>query len=420
LGGGAGETGGAAAASAIAGAIAAAIAGAEGEVSLYMHVPFCVSFCDYCDFYSEKADSGRMDFFTRRLLADIEWQLAFFNVKKIPSAYIGGGTPSVLGARRMGDFLAGLQGLFAAAGIPSPAEFTVEANPESLSEGFLQACTGGGVTRLSLGLQTFHEPSRRAVNRGGGGAARLKDALSLAGSFFPGNFSIDLMSALPFQTHGILRDDIERALAASPSGLSLYSLTLEPDSPLARNLGRTIAWEDFPQGEAAENLWLAGRDALRGAGYEHYEVSNFALAGKRCLHNVRYWRMESWIGAGPAASGTFICESGGKVAARRYTYKADLQAYLAAPAPSLQSAFVEELDTLDLIKDTLLMGYRFCEGPDPHLFRRRFSRDIEECIPKTIARWKDRSMFNSEKMLPLLDVFLREAFAELDEDVISD
>lgn len=358
-----------------------------------------------------------MDMYIEALLADIEYQIAFFSVKKIPSIYIGGGTPSVLGANRIEDFLARLKVLLLKTGTALPQapffEFTIEANPESLTENFLRKCLEGGVTRISIGIQTFCEPSRRFVNRAGE-AALLKTQLVLAARHFPGNFSVDLMSGLPFQTRAILINDIEQALAFKPAHVSLYSLTLEPQTILAQNLAKGINKENFPADEEADSLWLAGRDTLRKAGYEHYEVSSFALPGKKCTHNIRYWRMENWLGIGPGASGTFIDEKTGT--GMRYTYTANLGAYLAAPKPSFQTALTENLDKKALIKESLLMGFRFCGGPDGESFKRRFGSSIEECIPQTIKRWKKRGVFinNNEKMLLLLDSFLREAFMELD------
>ena len=395
--------------------------GVVDTASLYLHIPFCASFCDYCDFYSEEitAQAGRIDAYIEALLTDIEYQLAFFNVKKIPSIYIGGGTPSVIGAFRMENFLAKLQRLFTVTGNILPQEFTVEANPESLTEDFLRICLAGGVTRISLGLQSFHEPSRRAVNRKGE-ACFIKTQLALTARYYPDNFSVDLMSGLPFQNKAVLLNDIEQTLTFKPAHLSLYSLTVEDETPLAQNLTRGINKEFFPAFDETDALWLCGREALCKAGYEHYEVSNFAMPAKRCAHNTRYWRMENWLGAGPAASGTIIDEKTGT--GKRYTYTADLDAYLAAPKPAFQSAVVEELDKAALIKESLLMGFRFCGGPDMENFKRRFGRSIEECIPQTIRRWKERGVFINGadtlvpcgKMLLVLDSFLRDAFIELD------
>lgn len=345
-----------------------------------------------------------MDSYISALLADIEYQIDFFKIEEIPTAYIGGGTPSVLGHERIRNLACALKTFPAF----KPAEFTIEANPESLSEEFLSVCLESGINRISLGIQSFHEPSRRAVNRCAGSAS-LCDKLALAARYFPLSFSADIIAGLPLQSEEILLRDMETLLAYRPSHVSLYSLTVEEQTALEENLKNGAV--SLPHQDEADALWLAGRDALIKAGYEHYEVSNFALPGKRCLHNIRYWRMENWIGAGPAASGTMITEgdnAAAKCYAKRFTYPACLDAYLNAMRPFPELARCEELDTLTLMKDSLLMGFRYCGGPEPESFKRRFGRGIEDCIPQTLERWKNRGT------MLFLNNFLSDAFDELD------
>jgi oxygen-independent coproporphyrinogen-3 oxidase len=386
--------------------------------SLYLHIPFCSSLCDYCDFYSvtagEKHSAVLLDSFVDALLGDIKDQFAFFNVDDVPTVYMGGGTPSALGAARMERLLGGLQVLLEPM---HPGEFTVEANPESADVDFLKACAAGGVNRLSLGVQTFHEPSRLAVTRHGGDM--LEERLALAAEHFPGAFSVDLITGLPYQNAAIVREDIKRALAFKPGHVSLYSLSLEPHTPLGEKVSRTgEAALSLPCGDEADNLWIAGRDKLEENGFAPYEVSNFAPPEKTCAHNIRYWRMENWIGAGPAASGTIINDASGT--GTRYTYTEDIDAYLAAPPPRIKIARVEELDKTSLCRESLLMGFRYRKGPDPCLFKRRFGCSIEDCIPKTIKRWRGRGFFESpdglapsREGLLFLNGFLRDAFKEV-------
>jgi len=336
-----------------------------------------------------------MDTFVKSVIEDIKYQLEFFSVSKITTAYIGGGTPSVLGGRRIRHLLDTLNA------IPcfTPKEFTIEANPESTDEEFLSVCKEAGVNRLSLGVQSFFEPSRRSVNRQG---HMLEEKLALTARFFPEEFSADLITGLPYQTEKIVLEDVNRLLEFKPAHVSLYSLSVESGTPLERKLKlKTVA---LPDGEKADSLWLAGRSALLEAGFDHYEVSNFALAGKRSLHNIGYWLMENWLGAGPAASGTLINEE--EATAKRFTYTGDVDEY--NKEPSIHKALCEEIDRANLLKESLLMGYRYRECPDAEKFRRRFGLGIEDCIPQTLARWKTR-----DKML-FLNSFLSEAFSELD------
>ena len=196
--------------------------------SLYIHVPFCAGACDYCDFYSVAVQpeaphlegngttDPRLDLFVDRLLADAEDLFRAFCLERVPTVYIGGGTPSVLGAARMKKMLEGIRKLLpvSADGRSLPDEFTVEVNPESVDEEFLRVCLGGGVSRISLGVQSFHEPSRRAVHRSGNlSAAQLEERLALTARYYPGAFSVDLIAGLPLQTKKGLQEDIRRLAA---------------------------------------------------------------------------------------------------------------------------------------------------------------------------------------------------------------
>jgi oxygen-independent coproporphyrinogen-3 oxidase len=417
------------------------------EASLYIHIPFCAGACDYCDFYSTAPRGKERDrlagAFIDALLMDAEKTLARFarsgtgpdkpgrlfpgesgspvRSLRVPTLYLGGGTPSLLGAAGMARLLGGLIPM-----LPPPAEFTVEANPESLDEAFLRTCRDFGVTRISLGVQTFYEPSRRSVHRVGD-RRLLPEKLALTAEYYGGVFSADLITGLPGQTAELVLKDIERLLSFNPGHVSLYALTVEEGTPLSRGSSA------LPDEETADRLWLAGRDALEQAGYDQYEVSNFSLPGKRSAHNIRYWRMKNWLGLGPAASGTIIDDASGT--GRRYTVAADVEAYIASvmaggasagpdPAGSGPSAgLTEELDSSMLIKESFLMGFRYIEGPDRDLFRRRFAGDVEELIPASLKAWRRRGLAAADKtaltkegllwLNPfLLDVF-REAEAQL-------
>ena len=373
--------------------------------SIYIHVPFCRQFCDYCDFYSVIATScdDRFESYVDTLLADAAEQLNKFSITRIPSVYIGGGTPSLLGPERLSRLVSGIVSLSAS---PIP-EITVEVNPQSLDRVFLQMCAESGVSRISVGVQTFHEPSLQAVHRAGG--ARLKEGLQLCSEVFPDSFSVDIMSGLPFQTEKVLASDIEALLFYKPAHISLYALTLEEGSPLEAVV---------PDQDSADALFIQGRDMLESAGYKQYEVSNFALTGKRSLHNIRYWRMENWIGCGAGASGTIIDDEAGE--GLRFTYKADVDSYLCR-----RSSIKEELDRATLIKESVLMGFRYVEGPDLSLFKMRFGMELEECIPYTLSRWRDKMrVFKGGKGLQaqaslshegllFLNAFLHDAFNEI-------
>jgi oxygen-independent coproporphyrinogen-3 oxidase len=395
------------------------------DASLYIHLPFCAGCCDYCDFYSIQINpaDARIDRYIDRVLADAAASL--HGVSSVPSVYLGGGTPSMIGAARLTRLLSGLASLLPA----PPAEFTVEANPESADQAFFEACRANGVTRVSLGVQSFHEPSRRAVNRHAG----ADESLVRAAAFFPAAFSADLIAGLPLQDEAVLRADIERLAAFEPAHISLYALTLDHHTPLGKKAEQSGSLADIE--DAIDDLWLFGRDILEKNGYAQYEVSNFYRAadggGKDAptaapvalpstvknisAHNMRYWRMENWLGIGAGASGTRIDDQTGT--GIRRTIRADVDAYLDAPV------FEDEyLDAPTLVKETFLMGFRTMFGPDEALFQKRFRRSPADCIPRTIAAWRaqgllapNRTAFTSRGLL-FLNRFIQEAFYEIDAE----
>ncbi|MDR3355817.1 MAG: coproporphyrinogen III oxidase family protein [Spirochaetaceae bacterium] len=384
--------------------------------SLYIHVPFCKKKCDYCDFYSvpegDWAGGGLLDRFVDALRADIGGQLAGFRVSEPASVYIGGGTPSLLGPGRLKTLLEFLE---AAGGRPLNGEFTVEANPESVDEAFLRACLEGGVTRISCGVQSFNKEARRAAGRRGG-IERLGAALALLGEAYGGAFSADLISGLPGAGESVLLRDIETLLRYGPAQVSLYDLSVEENTPLYRNVAASKL--SLPQADEAARIWIAGRDFLEAAGYPQYEVSAFAPEGKRSAHNIVYWRMGNWLGAGPSASGTLIRDGGGGEArGLRRTVAADLRGYLSEDGPEV---LVEELDRDTLIRESFLMGFRYIEGPDTALFQKRFGCPIESLAGETFSRWREHGKMrdglcalNREGLL-MLNKFLTECFIDID------
>jgi oxygen-independent coproporphyrinogen-3 oxidase len=376
------------------------------EASLYIHVPFCAGKCDYCDFYSVPlklstfgsltfgSSDGRPEFFVNTLLAEAETLFKKYPVDNVPTIFIGGGTPSVLGPTLMRRLLKGILSLIGRFS-PPPLEVTVEANPESADEDFLAAIREEGATRLSLGVQTFYAPSRKAVHRAGDEAV-LPGRLALVSAFFTGAFSVDLISGLPFQSKSVLLDDIAKVASYKPAHISLYALS----GKKAESLGL----------DEADELWLCGRDALEKSGYFQYEVSNFCLPGGECKHNMRYWRMQNWLALGPAASGTIIDDATGT--GFRYTFPPDADNWL--------ESVNERLDAFTLIKETFLMGFRYAEGPDEASFLRRFKKNVQDVIPKTLDAWRGRGLLCRDKRaltkegLLFLNRFLLEVFEELD------
>ena len=388
--------------------------------SIYIHVPFCATTCDYCDFYSIKVKPNDkcLDFFIKKILEDFEVIINIYKIKNIPTLYFGGGTPSLLGAQRISYFLHSINSLITAYSISSPYEITLEANPEHCDEVFLKAAKESGINRLSIGVQSFNEASRKAVNRAGQGRV-LHDKLETIAEYYSENssnsFSIDLISGLPFQNEKDLIEDINRILEFKPCHISLYQLTVDPSTSLGKHSAANQV--QLPSKDKADRLWLLGRDKIEEAGLRQYEVSNFSLPGKESLHNLRYWHMQNWIGLGPAASSTLINDETGT--GIRITNNADFIMWLERKTGIKAPSNIENLNTQELIKETFLMGFRLLDGPDITLFKQRFNKNIEEIIPKTINSWRSKGLFTQERIsltkdgLLFLNSFLIEAFEEM-------
>jgi oxygen-independent coproporphyrinogen-3 oxidase len=376
--------------------------------SVYIHIPFCDAKCDYCDFFSVSPDpqnrEGLFDSYTEKLCEELNNSLG--GLEAVPSVYIGGGTPSVLGPSRIKTLLDTLQ-----RAAPGAGELTLEANPESVDEKFLAAARDGGVTRLSLGIQSFDEKLRRLIGRRGGNPER---ALALAAEAFGAGLCLDLMTGLPGQDTESLSADIKKALALRGGHISLYSLTLEDGVPLKSRLETEFPDLDRDEGDV---LWIAGRDALEASGYGQYEVSNFSLPGRESLHNARYWRMENWLGFGPGASGTVFFDRPSAAPALRKTVPGDIGAYINGGLVPEE----EYIDSLTLLKETLLMGFRTLSGPDEGLFERRFGLSIAGVIPQSLEKWRRMDLAGPRRSaltrtgLLFLNRFLADVFAELEE-----
>jgi oxygen-independent coproporphyrinogen-3 oxidase len=265
---------------------------------LYVHVPFCLRRCSYCDFAVEAVPRAPVpewiDAITGELAlvhADQHWNAR----PELQTLYIGGGTPSLLGGAGMHEFAHRLREHVV---LDPGCEWTVEANPETFTDDVAAAWARAGVNRISLGAQTFNEEVLRWMGRmhGADGPARAVAAARHAGL---ANFSIDLIFALPARFRRDWRRDLDAVLALEPAHISLYGLTAEAGTPLGRWVaeGReALAGED----EYAEQYLLAAR-ALTDAGFVHYEVSNFAKPGKESRHNQAYWNGSAYLGVGPGA-----------------------------------------------------------------------------------------------------------------------
>ncbi|MBO5340365.1 MAG: radical SAM family heme chaperone HemW [Oscillospiraceae bacterium] len=323
----------------------------ENKLGIYVHIPFCRSKCDYCDFYSLAGRETDMDAYQKALLAHIKETAPLARHMEVDSVYFGGGTPSYYGAKRLKSLLAALKKHF---NIRRDAEITLEGNPDSVDARSLSVVRRAGFNRLSLGVQSACDRQLCALHRPHN-FQQTRDAVAAARKAKIKNLSLDLIYGLPGQDMASWQDTVEQVLALDPEHLSCYGLKVEEGTPL---WARVNAGEVLPDDDLQADMYLWTVERLGQAGYEQYEISNFARPGMQSLHNLRYWLTRPYIGFGPGAHSDF----GG----RRYSFVRDLDGYISGV---LNGSPI--IDASDLIPDRE-------RGGEYLMLRLRTTRGIEE------------------------------------------
>ncbi|UCE27361.1 MAG: radical SAM family heme chaperone HemW [Candidatus Coatesbacteria bacterium] len=341
------------------------------ESGLYIHIPFCLRRCAYCDFDSSVLGDGpEVEKYADAVAIESRASSSFLPGLTVQTAYLGGGTPTAIGAGP----LAGLvDSVFSSFDTSAVVEFTCEANPENVDAEILEAVRAFGVNRLSLGIQSFNDALL-------GWMGRLHTAAEAVAAYEAArindfeNVSLDLMYGVPGQTRDGWLDDVSRLIDLEPEHISTYCLQLGSGAPLVKER-RGI---NLPDDEIAVEMYYAAKEVFEAAGYRHYEISNFAKPGFECRHNVNYWRNGEYLGLGPSAAS--------HVGGARYTNPHGLDAYttavavgrwpLAAPEPS---------DPAREARTALVLGLRMLEGVDAADFKARYDFGVADTTGEDIG-----------------------------------
>lgn len=268
-------------------------------LSVYIHIPFCTTRCSYCDFNTYTGLEDWMPVYVDALRKDIGRWGAYLKKPDVHTVFFGGGTPSLLSPPQVQSLMDALRSAFT---MIDGAEITLEANPGDCSLAHFQRLYQVGVTRLSMGIQTFDDAALRSLGRRHS-AQVAREAVTLAKQAGFESVNFDLIYSLPGQKMDDWRKNLDEALVLSPSHLSLYALTLEEDTPMWRDVNRGKL--PAPDPDLAADMYELARETLGKAGYSHYEISNWAFEGKECRHNLTYWRNQPYIGLGPGAHSSF-------------------------------------------------------------------------------------------------------------------
>jgi putative oxygen-independent coproporphyrinogen III oxidase len=328
-------------------------------LAVYVHLPWCVRKCPYCDFNSH-AQRGEIpeQRYLAALTRDLERSLPLVWGREVSSIFIGGGTPSLFSGAGIDELLCMLRALLRVSPL---AEITLEANPGTFEMARFKAFRNAGVNRLSLGIQSFNSRHLSALGRIHDADEARAAAVAALDLFETVN--LDLMYALPEQTLAEARQDLETAISLGPTHLSAYHLTLEPNTPFAASP------PPLPDDDAAADMQLMVEETLAGAGYRHYETSAFAKPGQECVHNLNYWTFGDYLGLGAGAHGKLSSHD----RIERQARSKHPQAYMDAVLGESETSFIEtrKLSRADRVFEFMMNALRLTEGFDPRLFEAR-------------------------------------------------
>ena len=336
-------------------------------VGLYVHVPFCATSCDFCAFYQVQGDRAGI----RAYLDGIEEEAAQVAVagQELNTCFFGGGTPGLLKASDLQILCETVRRNFRG----TLGEWTVEMAPSTVKLDKLKVLKDQGVTRISMGVQSFDDALLDKLGRQHSRKQILKAYDLIREEGFE-SVNLDLIFAIPGQNEARLKEDIRQAAQLGPDHLSTYCLTFEEDTALFVQLSEGKVALDV---ELETRLYLTCWEEMERLGYEQYEVSNFARPGKQCLHNANTWKMDQWIGLGPSAASQFR--------GRRYSNVPDLDRWLEGVKANHPN-WIDQSDLNEalLLEDVLIFGLRMSDGVDLNELQNRFGRELTRSQSKTI------------------------------------
>lgn len=372
---------------------------ADKSLELYVHIPFCVRKCEYCDFLSAPAGADTQQEYVRNLLLEIEQKGVRCTDYEVTTIFFGGGTPSILKAGWIADILDVIHRNFK---VRKDAEITIECNPGTLTFEKLSIYKSAGINRISVGLQSASDAELRELGRIHTYEDFLRSYDLIRKKGFS-NVNIDLMAALPGQTLKSYEQTLRRVLALKPEHISAYSLIIEEGTPfyekyeadeLLREKGEKP--QMLPSEETERLMYERTKELLLEHGYERYEISNYARRGYACRHNIGYWRRENYLGFGLGSASLLENE--------RFHNTTDLTDYLGGDYLAYEQ---EKLDKKSQMEEFMFLGLRMTEGISTECFRQTFGLPVElvygpvleQQIADRLLRKEDGRIFLTERGL---------------------
>lgn len=345
----------------------------DGKTGIYIHIPFCVRKCNYCDFLSFPADERMQDTYVDACIQEIRNRAADTAQKVVAdTVFIGGGTPSILSVSNLERLMEAVYQFFE---IENRAEISMECNPGTADKEKFQAYCSLGINRISFGVQSAVEEELKKLGR----IHSFSDALhsyEMARKCGFYNINIDLMSAIPGQTVESYRSTLSQIAVLQPEHISAYSLIVEEGTPFYDEYS-----DSPPVDEETDRIMYAyTKEFLQSQGLERYEISNYAQKGFECRHNLKYWSGDDYIGIGLGASS--------KIGNVRYKNESDLQTYIRQNQEGRDVCLIEEiLGIEDEMSEFLILGLRKTKGISLHAFKRKFGVGLEEIYGSQISKF---------------------------------
>ena len=346
------------------------------ELELYIHIPFCVKKCAYCDFLSGPASNQQIEEYVQALIEEIRYYKEFAKNYEVSTVFWGGGTPSLLTGEQMKALMETLGQTFF---IRQNAEITMEANPGTVTVEKLLACQKAGINRISFGLQSVNNEELKMLGRIHTYEEFLESYEAARKAGFQ-NINVDLISAIPKQTVSSWEQTLQTIISLQPEHISAYSLIVEEGTPFAKLYGEGCELEHLlPSEEEERRMYERTEELLQEAGYHRYEISNYAKEGDECQHNLGYWERKEYLGLGLGAS-SLIEET-------RFHNTDEMEEYLRdANNPILLRREQEKLDRQEQMEEFVFLGLRKIRGIQEEKFAEMFGEDIWDCYGKNLER----------------------------------
>jgi oxygen-independent coproporphyrinogen-3 oxidase len=345
-------------------------------LGIYAHIPFCIKKCLYCDFNSY---SGILDIagdYVKAVLKEITLRSQLVRDRRVASVYFGGGTPTVIDTRSISCLISAVKQNF---NVLPTAEFTIEANPGTVSENSLNQLRKAGVNRLSIGLQAWQDRLLAKLGRIHCKEDFVTTYKAARQSGFD-NINVDLMFGLPTQTVEEWEETITSVIELGPEHISAYSLEIGEDTPFYRML--KIGELSLPDESSERDMYQKALDLLGRSGYVHYEISNFSLAGKECRHNLLYWQAQDYLGLGAGAHSY--------INAVRFSNRTDPDSYIRKINSGILPTYETHVQTLkDEVSEYMFMGLRLLKGVSRDDFSERFNKGLDDIYGRHIKKLCD-------------------------------